>query len=169
MNTLSDIVRPVTATFTALSAGLFFAYACSVSPGLERLPDTGYIVAMQSINRAIQNPVFFTVFLGPLLLLPLSAYLCYAQPVPVRFGLLLAAAAIYYAGVFGVTVAGNVPLNDALEAFDLRSASVGEAAAQRARFESAWNRLNLVRTLASVLVAALSAAACLYPAQAAEQ
>lgn len=82
---ISNLVLAATAILTALVAGLFYAYSCSVSPGLGRLPDAGYLSAMQSINRAIQNPVFFISFLGCLILLPLSTYLHYSSPVTLRF------------------------------------------------------------------------------------
>lgn len=68
-----------------------------------------------------------------------------------RFWCLLAATALYIIGVLGVTMVGNVPLNETLDAFDLQSASVREIAAQRAAFEVPWNRLNMVRTIASML------------------
>jgi len=160
MPSFSTILLAATTTTTALMAGLFYAYSCSVVPGLGRLPDTGYIAAMQSINRCIQNPVFFMGFMGALLLLPLSTYLQYGTG---RFYFLLAATIVYAAGVFGVTAAGNVPLNNALDAFNVHTASADEIARQRARFEDYWNPLNTVRTLASVLTVVLVITACLVP------
>lgn len=136
-------------------AGLFYAYACSVNPGLNRLSDSAYVAAMQSINRAILNPVFFAGFLGTALLLLISTYMHYEQPTSMRFWCLLAATAVYLIGVLGVTMVGNVPLNETLDAFDLQSASVREIAAQRAGFEVPWNRLNMVRTIASSLALVL--------------
>ena len=47
-----------------LMAGLFFAFSVAVMKALERLPPAEGIVAMQSINVAILNPVFLTVFFG---------------------------------------------------------------------------------------------------------
>ena len=65
----------LTATTTGLIAGLFYSYSCSVNPGLAKLPDEGYVAAMQSINREILNPVFFATFIGTLLLLPISTWM----------------------------------------------------------------------------------------------
>jgi uncharacterized membrane protein len=144
-------------------AGLFYAWSCSVTIGLARLPDADYIGAMQAMNRAILNPVFFAGFLGTALLLPLSTYLHYTQPASLRFWWLLAATAIYLLGVFGVTMAGNVPLNETLDAFPLQSASIEEIAAQRTDFEGPWNTLNTIRTLASCLAIILVILACLSP------
>src|SRR5438105_15298485 len=93
--TTVNIILLATATTTALIAGLFYAYSCSVNPGLGRLPDNEYLAAMQSINRAILNPVFFMSFMGTLLLLPLSTYLHYRQPNRSLFYLLLMATILY--------------------------------------------------------------------------
>ena len=159
MTTPTNIILIITATAAALIAGLFYAWACSVTPGLARVPDQTYIAAMQSMNRAILNPVFFITFLGTALLLPLSTYLHYGHPI--RFWLLLTATILYIIGVFGVTMVGNVPLNDALDAFPLYTASAQEIAALRARFETPWNNLNLIRTVASVVTIILVIIACI--------
>ena len=78
-----------------------------------------------------------------------------------RFGFLLAATVIYLFGVFGVTVFGNVPLNNTLDRFDLESASDQITALQRANFEGRWNNLNTVRTVSSTLSVILVIIACL--------
>src|SRR5664279_4283382 len=121
--TVSNVILVLTTTCTALMAGLFYSYSCSVVVGLKELNDPGYIAGMQAINRAIQNPVFFTSFFGTLLLLPVSTYLNYYQHPPVRFWLLLMATIIYLTGAFGVTVLGNISLNNALAKFNLDGAS----------------------------------------------
>ena len=159
--TVTNIILVLTATTTALIAGLFYSYSCSVVLGLGRLPDAEYIGAMQSINRAVLNPVFFSSFFGTLVLLPLSTYLSYPHPLPVQFWLLLTATIIYLAGVFGVTVAGNIPLNNALDNFDLLNASKEVIAAQRTIFERPWNNLNIIRTIASMLSIVLVIIACI--------
>ena len=54
----------VTALGCGLIAGLFFAFSVAVMQALARLPAAGGIAAMQSINSAILNPLFLSVFLG---------------------------------------------------------------------------------------------------------
>ena len=161
--TLTNTTLLITATTTALMAGLFFAWSCSVTIGIARLPDAEYIAAMQAMNRAIQNPVFLLCFLGTGVLLPLSTYLHYHQPLSVRFWLLLAATALYLIGVLGVTFVGNIPLNEALDKFQLQSASVQEIATQRVKFEEPWNSLTTVRTVTSILAIVLVIMACMSP------
>ncbi len=158
---ISDAILVITATATALMAGIFFAFSCAVNLGLARLPDSQYVAAMQSINRRIQNPVFFAAFFGASLFLPLSVFLHYGQPFTMRFWFLLAAAIIYLIGTFGVTIFGNVPLNNALDRFDLESATEEETALQRANFERRWNNLNTIRTVSSTLAIILVVIACL--------
>lgn len=61
---------------------------------------------------------------------------------------------------FGITMGGNVPLNDALTDVDLHGgAAVIEAG--RAAFEDAWNRLHLLRTIAVVAAFGCSVAVVL--------
>lgn len=164
MFTFTPLVLILTATMTALISGLFYAWSCSVVPGLARVSDSTYLEAMQQINRAILNPVFFMSFIGTALLLPLSTWLHYGPVLNTRFWLLLLASVVYLAGTFGVTMFGNVPLNNSLDAFNLSAASVQELSAQRAKFEGPWNNLNLIRTVAGIGALVLIIMACLSPA-----
>ena len=159
---MTTITLILTATTTGLIAGLFYSYSCSVNPGLAKLPDGEYLAAMQSINRAILNPVFFATFIGTLLLLPVSTWLQYNEGVSKSFSFLLAATLIYAIGVFGVTIFGNVPLNDGLDKFNLHSASIAEIKRQRAMFEMPWNKLHNIRTIANIISLVLVIIACVY-------
>ncbi|KPE51076.1 hypothetical protein AOB46_10385 [Chryseobacterium indologenes] len=151
----------ITATvLTALIAGLFYAYSCSVVLGLGKLSDSEYLKAMQSINREILNPVFFVSFIGTAVLLPVTAFLFRGQQ-PV-FILLLLASASYLIGVFGVTVAGNVPLNDILDKFDSAGSSADAMKKMREAFENRWNFLNNIRTVFSVISIVLAVCACIW-------
>ncbi|MHA4810674.1 anthrone oxygenase family protein [Flavitalea flava] len=162
--TFKGLFLLITATTTALMAGLFFAWYCSVIPGLSRLTDATYISAMQSINRAIQNPMFFFCFFGTAFFLPLCTYLQYNHSHSPRFWFLLAATVIYLAGVMGVTIFGNIPLNEGLDTFQLTSSTVQDIRAARAGFEDSWNALNNIRTVSSILAILFVIIACLNPA-----
>lgn len=153
----------LTTLVTGLIAGLFYAYSCSVNPGLTRLNDMAYLSAMQAINKAILNPVFFISFMGTLLLLPLSTWLQYAQHGSSNsFFLWLAAALIYIIGVFGVTAAGNVPLNDLLEKANLNSLTATELSQLRLQFEKPWLFYHQIRTVSVVISFLLTAAGIFY-------
>jgi uncharacterized membrane protein len=71
-NSFMKMALFTTILFSGLVAGLLYSYSTSVNPGLKALPDNEYIRAMQSINTAIQNPVFFIAFMGLLLLFPFT-------------------------------------------------------------------------------------------------
>jgi len=157
----TTLIMVITATLTALIAGLFYAYTCSVNTGLGKLGDEAYIAAMQSINKEIINPLFFASFMGTLFLLPLSAWLQHKAGASSAFLLLLAASAVYVSGTFGVIIFGNVPLNNALARFDLHTATAAAMKQQRALFEPAWNRLHTIRTIAAVVALVLVIVACL--------
>ena len=148
--TTSNLILVLTTTCTALMAGLFYSYSCSVVPGFKLLSDPEYIASMQSINKAIQNPLFFLCFFGTLILLPISTYLNYFQHSPLRFWLLLTSTILYFIGVFAVTVFGNIPLNNALEKFNMLNASIDTISKQRTIFEKQWNNLNIIRTVSSI-------------------
>jgi len=159
--TIANITLLAAAFTTALIAGLFYSYSCSVNPGLGKLTDANYLLAMQSINREILNPFFFMSFMGTLFLLPLSTWLQYNPSAPVPFYLLLGATIAYGAGTFGVTIFGNVPLNNALDAYHVQSASAEVLKQQRALFEKPWNQVHAIRTIANVVALVLVLLACI--------
>ncbi|MFG2061614.1 DUF1772 domain-containing protein [Micromonospora sp. NPDC048871] len=136
------------ATFsTGLVAGLFFAFACSVMPGLGATDDRTLVGAMQSINRKILNGWFLSVFLGgPLLVV--AAVLGHFGAGGTVLGWLVAALVCHLV-TFAVTMRSNVPLNDRLDAAGSVDASADLAAIRR-RFEGPWVRWNLVRAVSSV-------------------
>ena len=157
---MATLILIITATLTALIAGLFYSYSCSVNPGLGKLSDREYINAMNAINTAILNPVFFLSFMGTLVLLPLSTFLNYAPGHNTRFILLFIAAIIYAIGVFGVTIFGNVPLNNALARVNTATASSDELSTYRLMFEGPWVFLHTIRTLANVVSLILVIVSC---------
>jgi len=130
---------------TGLQAGLYYAFSCSVMPGLARGDDRTFVTAMHHINAAIINPWFMATFFGAPLLSALAALLhvVTGQPaawVMVGFGLA--------AATFVSTIAVNVPLNNALDAAGPPD-QVADPGSVRAKFEARWVRWNLVRAVTS--------------------
>jgi uncharacterized membrane protein len=146
-----NIFLIITTLFTGIIAGLFFAWTVSVMNGLGKLPDREFILSMQSLNKEIQNPVFFIFLFGTVLLLPVAVFLSYKGASNISFWLILGAMLLYIIGVMIVTIAGNVPLNNILDGFSLQTSTPGEIASMRKKFEAPWNRLNLIRTLSGML------------------
>lgn len=160
---LKKTVLTVAATTTGLSAGLLYAYQVSVIPAFKTLSDDEYIAAMQSINVAIQNPVFGFNFLGTAIFLPIAAYLHRSTPGSLRFKLLVAATLLYIVGTLGITIGANVPLNDTLAKFSLQSSTPKQVATARAAFQDPWNDWHMIRTFASIGSLILVIVACLSP------
>jgi Predicted integral membrane protein len=146
-----QLVQIVAVLLTGLVAGLFYSYACSVTGALAKLPDREYILTFQSINTAILNGWFFASFMGTLVFLPLATWFSYRSGGQFPFWMLLSASVLYAIGVFGVTMFGNVPLNNMMARFDLNTATSQDIFSLRQRFEATWNNLNLIRTVAAVL------------------
>jgi uncharacterized membrane protein len=151
----------ITGTLTALLAGFFYAFTVAVNGGLHRLKDAEYVRAMQFINIAVKNPLFFLSFMGPVLLLPLVTFLYGGEWGSPRFMLLLAASLLHIFGSVGVTITGNVPLNDRLARLDTSRASDKEIAAARVHYQMPWNRLNTIRMWTSIAATVLVFAAFL--------
>ena len=144
------IVLILTITLTGLTAGLCFTWSNSVTTGIGRLDNLGYLHSFQAMNRAILNPTFLVVFIGPVLLHLAQVFLFKDAPKQVWL-LIIAAAVLYVVGLFLVTVLGNVPLNEVLDKTDLASATQKELAQLRERFEQPWNRLHTIRTISTLL------------------
>ncbi|PLP60034.1 hypothetical protein CYK37_07615 [Mesorhizobium loti] len=135
----------IAALGSGLMAGLFFAYSNSVMPSLSQVPVPQGVLAMNTINTVIQNPLFLSIFMGTALLalfLVLATVLGWgvARPSWVLIG-----AALYVIGNIIVTIAINVPMNDALAA----TAPDSQAAAQLwATYLDRWVFWNHVRAFA---------------------
>ncbi len=155
----NDLLLGTSIIGTGLVAGLLYGWAVSVIPGTTRVGDHTYVATMQDVNRAIINPAFLVPFMGVPLALGAAAIL-HLRTGDIRRGSLLAAATgTYLVGVLGVTIRGNVPLNEALDDFDLSAAAGDDLAERRRTYERPWNRFHRVRTAAGVISLCLAAAA----------
>ncbi len=143
------IILILSILFTGLTAGLCFTWSNAVTPGIGRLDNIGFLKAFQAMNRAIINGKFMIVFMGPTVLLFLNTYLF--KNTNTVFWLFLAAAILFFVGVGLVTVFGNVPLNEILDASNLGLLSKLELQELRDKFEQPWNRWHTIRTVSSFM------------------
>lgn len=137
---------------SALTAGIFFAFSTFVMQALGRQTPAAGIAAMQAINITVINPWFMAVFFGPAVLslvLAIAALRNWEQPSAIYW---LVGALLYLGGTVGVTIAGNIPLNDALAMVNPDSP---EGATLWARYLTDWTFWNHVRTVAAALAATL--------------
>ncbi|MEU8526949.1 MULTISPECIES: DUF1772 domain-containing protein [Streptomyces] len=129
---------------TGLYAGFMLIFWTGIMPALGRLTDTEFVHAMRRINEYVPKPVFLVVFLG-IVAFPVAALLV---PIDGRSDtqkwLIVAGLACVVLNHL-VTIAGNIPLNNALAASE--GGPGDDPAAVRAAFESRWNALHRVRTL----------------------
>lgn len=139
-----------------LVGGLFFAFSTFIMKAFDRLPPTQAIAAMQAINVAVINPIFFVAFFGTGLVALALAVLAIAGSAGAKAPLILIGAAAYLLGSIGVTAAFNVPLNNRLAAVGMES---GESSEDWPRYRGPWTAWNHVRTVASLGAAAAFAAA----------
>lgn len=152
MDTALSIVTLIAALGAGLIAGTFFAFSAFIMGALRRLPSTQGMAAMQSINIAVINPAFLSVFTGTAalsLILAIAVFIVW----PISQALLVAGGALLYVGgCFLVTMLFNVPLNNALASADPES--VGGVALWR-EYLSRWTMWNTVRTAAALAASAL--------------
>lgn len=148
---MNTIILIATTLSAGLIAGLFYSWSISVTPGLAKIKDDSYLLAFQSMNRAILSPVFFIFFMGLVILLPLLCYLNFQSPADTQFWFIITAALLYIFGVMAVTLFGNVPMNNRLEVLKIGSMNQEQMLSFRMGFESKWNNLNTIRTICSSL------------------
>ena len=148
MSAVRDALPAVGGLGSALVAGAFLVFSVLVVPALAALPGAEGCRAMQSVNRVAVRPVFMTLLFGTgavCLVVGVGELVDGPRPAVVT------AAVVYVVGVLGVTIAGNVPLNDALA----RTAPGAEPPGGWPRWVRRWTAWNTGRSLAALAAAAL--------------
>jgi uncharacterized membrane protein len=142
----------VTALGCGTVGGALFAFSAFVMKALRRLPAGQGIAAMQSINVVAVTPAFMTAVFGTAaacVAVIVVALVAWDEP---STGYLLAGGALYLVGTIGVTMALNVPRNNALAR--LRPDSP-DATGHWDRYVAEWTAWNHIRTAAAIAAAAL--------------
>lgn len=145
------IILALAILLTGLMAGIFFTWSNAVKPGIGKLSDIEYLRALQSMNRVILNNAFKIIFLGAIIavaLVPVFYFNLYPKNI---FWLFVFTLVIYWIGVFGVTVSGNIPLNEILDKTNLESITSEEIKTLRKSVEVKWNNFNLIRCISSAI------------------
>jgi uncharacterized membrane protein len=140
--------------------GFFYAWLCSTMWGLDTAEPTVAIAAMQAMNASVRNIVFFPAFFGTPAILAVSALVARAYRHPRAGWAFGAAALVYFAGAFLVTMTFNVPMNT-----DLASVAVPPSGTEAARiwqdYSVPWQFWNGVRTIACAIALLLTGYALL--------
>ncbi len=133
----------------AVMAGVYFTFSAFVMRSLAELPIAQGIAAMQSINRVILGSIFMPLFFGTTALG--CVFFVYGL---VRSDLgvgdpLVWAGVVYVLGMFVVTAAGNVPLNDALHRISVVDDQAASLWQHYLRRWTMWNHLRMLASLVS--------------------
>lgn len=135
--------------------GFFYAWVCSTMWGLDAADPQVAVAAMQAMNASVRNAVFAPAFFGTPVALAITALLAAAAREPrsaIAFG---AAALVYGFGAFAVTLAINVPMNEALAAAGT-PASTEDAQRLWLDYSPPWQFWNTMRTIASAVAVLLT-------------
>ena len=152
VNNLQFFLMLITAVGSGVSGGIFYAFSTFVMKALGQQPPAEGIATMQSINITVINPLFMLVFFGPAvtcILISIFFVQNWHEPGTVYW---LVGSLFYVIGTIGVTIAFNVPLNDALAAI---AANSSKGITLWTRYLTDWTFWNHVRTIAAILAAAL--------------
>jgi uncharacterized membrane protein len=146
------ILKLCTALGCGLVAGAFFAFSTFIMQALGQQPPAQGITTMQAINITVINPWFMGVLFGTAVgCLGLVVFSLTKGNQPGSSYLVLGSL-LYLLGSIGVTIAFNVPLNDALAAVNPNSA---EGATLWGKYLTNWTLWNHLRTAAALGAAAL--------------
>ena len=141
-------------TLSALIFGFFYAWTCSTMWGLDAADPRIAVAAMQAMNASVRNAVFAPAFFGTAPALLAVAILARNQrPAALLF---LAASITYGILGMGLTLAINVPMNQALARLPVPE-DMQAAAAIWADYSPRWQVWNQVRTVTSGLAFLLAA------------
>ncbi|KUF13860.1 MULTISPECIES: DUF1772 domain-containing protein [Streptomyces] len=144
------VLTVVGAVACGLVAGVFIGFSAFVMRGLAALPPAQGVAAMQAINVAALRPAFMAVFMGATGLSAVLAVVTFVLWPDEGTVELLLGCALYLFGCFGVTVAANVPRNEALAKVDPASE---DGAAYWRSYVAEWTAWNHVRTAAATAAA----------------
>lgn len=128
--------------------GFFFAWVCSTMWGLDAADPRVAIAAMQAMNASVRNAVFAPAFFATPATLFLTAVLAGLAGRRAAAWSFALAGFLYFFGGMILTMAVNVPMNEALALVAVPAEPV-EAARIWRDYSSDWQFWNQARTLAS--------------------
>ena len=131
-----------------LMAGVYFTFSTFVMRALNEVGAAAGTAAMQSINVVILRSPFMPLFFATTISGAALVVIALMRWGEAGSGFALAGGVIYVVGMFVLTAAFNVPLNDRLATV---SAGSSETVEMWTVYLRDWTRWNHVRTLASGL------------------
>ncbi|MCC5779181.1 DUF1772 domain-containing protein [Nitratireductor sp. B36] len=155
MRSVTTGLSVVAILFSGAIFGFFYAWVCSTMWGLDQTDPRVAIAAMQAMNASVRNAVFFPAFFLTPVVLALTAFMIRVQGQKAPAFWIAAGAATYL--VFGLilTMAVNVPMNEALALVSVPE-EIEAAEAIWSEYSSRWQFWNQARTAASAVALALA-------------
>lgn len=157
---LAGLVLVLATMTTGVVTGVVGLYANAIMPGLGRTDDRTFVGAFQQIDRAIINPFFMSFFFGALILSGLAGAL-HLGAAGRRALPWIAIAFVLYLIVVIITMAVNVPLNDAIKAAGDPDRIDDLAQVRRDFNENRWQAFNWIRVVLTTTSFALLCVALL--------
>lgn len=146
-----------------LVSGVFLTFSDFVMRSLARAKTAAGVEVMQVINREVFRSVFMVLLMGMSALSPLLIGYAYFRVAGSASALIMTGGAVYFVGVFLVSLVFNVPMNNRLDAKEHSSA---EAAAYWTDiYLPRWTFWNYLRAIASAAAAICYLVACIALAQ----
>ena len=126
-------------------AGIYYAFSGFIMRAFAATGPATAVEAMTAINRVILKSGFMPLFFGSCLLC-LGLLIAALILRPAGYLPMASGAAVYLAGMLGVTILRNVPLNQLLDA---------QGAAVWPEYLRSWTLWNHLRAVSSLIAAAL--------------
>ncbi|WP_238366806.1 DUF1772 domain-containing protein [Mesobacterium pallidum] len=150
---MTNLLKPMALVSLLLSGaifGFFYAWICSTMWGLDAADPRVAIEAMQAMNASVRNPVFAPAFFGTPFVLMATGLVARAAGqgrAALAFG---AAGLLYLVGGMILTMAVNVPMNEALGATAVPESREAAESIWLA-YSPRWQVYNIARTIVSGL------------------
>lgn len=148
MKQLTYAIILLSLTLSAAIFGFFYAWVCSTMWGLDAADPRVAIGAMQAMNASVRNAVFAPAFFGTPFALAAAAALLLMRRQRHSAAAFAAAAIVYLCLGMTLTIAVNVPMNEALASVDIPG-DVESARAIWPAYSGPWQVWNQIRTGAS--------------------
>ena len=128
--------------------GFFYAWICSTMWGLDATDPETAIKAMQAMNASVRNGVFAPAFFATPFVLLVTGWVAWSVGARPAAFWLATGGVVYLFGGMILTMAVNVPMNQALALIET-PLDTETAQAIWADYSAPWQRWNIIRTIAS--------------------
>lgn len=148
LNKITILLILLSLLLSAAIFGFFFAWVCSTMWGLDAADPRISIQAMQAMNASVRNAVFAPAFFGTPLVLGATAMVLWRQRLSKAASLFALSAGVYFGFGLVLTMAVNVPMNEALAKVAVPT-DIAQARLIWLDYSPKWQLWNQTRAIAS--------------------